>query len=660
MRRHPLQAASRQRLGIALCLAVGGVIFLAANLTLARDANQAEAPIITASRNAVAAKATTKSKELGFRHSRGPFSEFPPDGGVLIGLECGVGNFGDVDTVYAFRPIYQTPRGKTFFNDYGLFEDKNVGKRVEKTRVKKTVRILAKPGYAVGGLTLRSGLNINGLQLVFMRIDGDRLDPTQSYTSPWVGDRTGGGEAALTGNGAPVVGVFGSQDANHASSLGFYFVTQPPAEKVAQVDPPIVPLKKKPKVRPPEGDEPEVKVAADPPKRRPRVEPKVEEPDEPLEEEQPAAPKSHQGPPAAAADEAAVPILALGAVMITLVLGALACVGLRRRLVDRDAGPPPAPRRQAIEPPPLPTVLKVAPEAATGICELPTVVPARRDRDEPPALQPLEFVDAPDEDLPPKVTRCRAARGQVLPEVKALGEFEQHFPAPWIITVAHEQPVPFIAVGAVLTLTGFAVLLTLCWGGAVGMVVLGLVLAGLGLAAVSLPFWQTQFPGYLIYRQALVIVEGNLFTVVPWSALTELNHPRTLVAGPGEKFELSNITGDLGRLYDAVQSRLRDRLMTPALAALENGRPVRFGPVGVSTAGLYYGGQTLEWSQVARMVINIHIRQGIQSKRTLALWRHHGLSAWCEIDLNNVPNDWFLLDLVKRVCPPHLLVPAGR
>jgi hypothetical protein len=33
-----------------------------------------------------------------------------------------------------------------------------------------------------------TGLTVDGFELVFMRIDGDRLDTSEAYTSPWLGD----------------------------------------------------------------------------------------------------------------------------------------------------------------------------------------------------------------------------------------------------------------------------------------------------------------------------------------------------------------------------------------------------------------------------------------------------------------------------------------
>jgi hypothetical protein len=344
-----------------------------------------------------------------------------------------------------------------------------------------------------------------------------------------------------------------------------------------------------------------------------------------------------------------------------LALCFLAFVGWRRWSADRDTQPPPTPRRARVEPPPLPVVLELAPppEAATGIRALPAGTPPSRAADEPPATPPLPPLDFPDEpvdvELPAKVCRYQAPRGKVPPPVQALGKADRYHRAPWVVSAAHDRPIPVVLMGVLLTL-GSAALLLGMGGAGDGLVIPVGFLALAGIFIAVLPFLHSYFPAYLIYRQALVVVEGCEFVVIPWEAVVELNHPRTLVTAGREKFELSSMASDLGGLYDTVQARVRDVLLTPMLAALENGRPVRFGPVAVSPADLYYGGRVIGWQDVSRMVINVLPRE---DRRVLTLWSRRE-NAPCEIDLNQVPNDWLLLELVKRVCPPHLLVPLGR
>jgi hypothetical protein len=92
--------------------------------------------------------------------------------------------------------------------------------------------VVARPGYAVGAVKARAGLVLNAVQLVFYRIDGERLDPTDRYDSPWVGS-DGGGMNELDGRGDPITGIFGTWEED-LLSIGLaptaLFDPSPPAE----------------------------------------------------------------------------------------------------------------------------------------------------------------------------------------------------------------------------------------------------------------------------------------------------------------------------------------------------------------------------------------------------------------------------------------------
>jgi hypothetical protein len=70
-------------------------------------------------------------------------------------------------------------------------------------------RVVARPGYAVGGLTVRTKRFVNAVQVTFMRLGPDgRPDPRDSYTSAWLGaDKVQGREVKLGGDGRPVIGL---------------------------------------------------------------------------------------------------------------------------------------------------------------------------------------------------------------------------------------------------------------------------------------------------------------------------------------------------------------------------------------------------------------------------------------------------------------------
>jgi hypothetical protein len=198
-----------------------------------------DAAIYDAAARAVAKGWTDKTRMVGFSIVKTAFTEVPREGAVLVGFDLGIGNFMDIENIYAIRAVYRTADGEVSnFGEHGLFKDKRgPGKKVYKSKVTHTVRVRARPGYAVGAVTLRTGLNINGLSVTFMRIDGTALDPGRSYMSEWVGDRTGGSESTVTGDGAPIVGVFGNEDAEHVMALGLIYL-QRPGQSAPAAEPP--------------------------------------------------------------------------------------------------------------------------------------------------------------------------------------------------------------------------------------------------------------------------------------------------------------------------------------------------------------------------------------------------------------------------------------
>jgi hypothetical protein len=202
------------------------------------DAPKGPPDILATAGGAVAQNLLQKTPAAGFHLERRLFTELPREGAILVGFDLGLGKFFNVEVVYAYRPIYLTGRGKTSFRSYGLFAELlQPGKKPLKSKVHRTVRVLARPEYAVGAVTVRSGLLINGLAVTFMRINGQNLDPLETYNSVWIGDRTGGSETTVSGFGSPVVGVFGSQEDDHVKSLGLFYVSRAPVEAEPQLVP---------------------------------------------------------------------------------------------------------------------------------------------------------------------------------------------------------------------------------------------------------------------------------------------------------------------------------------------------------------------------------------------------------------------------------------
>jgi hypothetical protein len=238
------------------------------------------------------------------------------------------------------------------------------------------------------------------------------------------------------------------------------------------------------------------------------------------------------------------------------------------------------------------------------------------------------------------------------PEVKALGRPEHvHLPT-WVYTVGRDNPVPVFVAGVVILLGLFGLLLAgITPTGKIGasiFTVAGLV--GLGLAA--LPFLRFDYvESYLVYRDALVIFRKKTYTVIRWDAIRALSAPRVLTTADGQKFFLAQFkeVQDLGGLYEAVLGEVRRRLLPPALAALQEGRAVKVGPLTVSAAALGYQGRTLSWDRIGAMTIASN-RMG----RWFHVKEYGAIMPWCVVNLNAIPNDWLLLDLIRRLCRQEL------
>jgi hypothetical protein len=70
--------------------------------------------------------------------------------------------------------------------------------------------VIAREGYAVGAVNVDAGRYVHAVQIVFMRIGSDgRLDPSDRYTSDWLGFRTEKSPTTIGGTGAVVLGVQG-------------------------------------------------------------------------------------------------------------------------------------------------------------------------------------------------------------------------------------------------------------------------------------------------------------------------------------------------------------------------------------------------------------------------------------------------------------------
>ncbi|HMC88526.1 MAG TPA: hypothetical protein VKI17_03215, partial [Gemmataceae bacterium] len=229
----------RYRRALPLLSVVAGLLM--AGGPVVADGGDKGGDVFAAARAAVAGRRIAKTSALGFTLEKKPFTELPAEGALLVGLDVGLRKVGNDELVFALRPLYRTAQGDTSYQNFGVFqsaaEPAAAKKRGPRKQATRTVHLQADPGYAVGAITLRTGVNIRGMSLTFMRVSGRTLDPQQSYTSDWLGDTKFGRQGTVSGNGAPIIGVFGNQDEWQVLALGLLYINDETAAAPEQPAP---------------------------------------------------------------------------------------------------------------------------------------------------------------------------------------------------------------------------------------------------------------------------------------------------------------------------------------------------------------------------------------------------------------------------------------
>jgi len=125
--------------------------------------------------------------------------DVPEDPSVLVGFDLHMGPFGDSDdTVRKLVPLFRSEHDR-------LFE----GKPRANAKGQQRRRVLARDGYAVSGITTHSEAGVRKVKFTFSRVDGLRLDPLDTYESPFYGEWEGGRIATLDTEGKLPVGIDG-------------------------------------------------------------------------------------------------------------------------------------------------------------------------------------------------------------------------------------------------------------------------------------------------------------------------------------------------------------------------------------------------------------------------------------------------------------------
>ncbi len=152
----------------------------------------------------------------GFKASRVHYRETLPEGGLLIGFHIGLGKFANNDVIHAICPIYRTQTGEKMGAWIG-------------PQPANPLTLKAKDGYVVGGLTIRTGLLIDGMSVNFVKFAGGALQPEENYNSVWAGSQNSGTVHTIGARGQIAVGVAGHlNNSGNPCSLGLLAVLDAP------------------------------------------------------------------------------------------------------------------------------------------------------------------------------------------------------------------------------------------------------------------------------------------------------------------------------------------------------------------------------------------------------------------------------------------------
>jgi len=182
-----------------------------------------------------------------------------------------------------------------------------------------------------------------------------------------------------------------------------------------------------------------------------------------------------------------------------------------------------------------------------------------------------------------------------------------------------------------------------------------------GLICLVIAFWPRSAYTYRVHDDALVIYDRKNIRIIPWDQIQALNpvlslfRAHMLETSDGQQLPIKNVRG-IHQLFDAVFVRVRDHLLPLMFTRACAGRMVEFGPLAVSSDALRYKGHTIPWDDVTSLVI-----VNGSGYRHLTVSRRGLLSFWpcVRLNLNLVPNDLLLIELLKRIAPPRLLVAAN-
>ena len=138
-----------------------------------------------------------------------PFREILGDGAVLVGCEVSVYPYASKALViHSITPIFELRDGTR--KDGNVVGHRNYW----------IIRVEAEKGYVVASMLGRAGDRVDGFSMVFARRKGDRLDPTDHYSSRWLGNKNNHPLIQVSdAKSRPAIGITGQADGSDPDAI---------------------------------------------------------------------------------------------------------------------------------------------------------------------------------------------------------------------------------------------------------------------------------------------------------------------------------------------------------------------------------------------------------------------------------------------------------
>jgi hypothetical protein len=167
---------------------------------------------------AAAAKASAEMAGIQDREAALKNRAGMPDGAVRSEMPCGKGGTWFTNADQAKRPMVGLNMtmmrwaGKNdVINRIEPIFDPQTKSSKEATRIID----VAKPGYAISGLHINGDDYSHCVRIIYAKIDGNKLNPEDTYTTDWLGDPfTNERDQEIGNSGHLVIGIYGKQGMN--------------------------------------------------------------------------------------------------------------------------------------------------------------------------------------------------------------------------------------------------------------------------------------------------------------------------------------------------------------------------------------------------------------------------------------------------------------